>query len=479
MKASTGVFGEAYASCFSCLTCWEPLAFRIDEGPQRHDNKRLYPVVSDQPTPHPPPMAVPEPELPRPGWMKIVQRTFASSQSSLSPRGRAQTDASRPRLQISAPYEFRHVDSGSFQFPFPAPRPNRPWESPLTPDTPEASFEPLQLNILSSGKELSPILPDFTFPDEMTPPSLVHLPGRPYDDPSLRHVRNHSSTSFHIPRKNVSGHSSSSSPAATPLNLASDKQARAQTYTPSDMETIKERVASAMNEVEELQKKINDIIERQSLYTASRPSTAHSMARTIPDATDVPIIPALPPAAPSFAERVNTNRSLPNIRDATASMHLSQLEQYEEALNSTQFSQPMREEQFPPPPLPLKLQQPTPPPLRKKKSFSRVSAFLSHGPQRARNQSLDSLTNAPIPLKANQGYYQCVTPPRKLDRRSTDTFDTQSTWSTYDGDRIVQTAWSPQSTPPRTDDDVFLDRSATFGKNSIRGSDAVIVGRAI
>lgn len=48
------------------------------------------------------------------------------------------------------------------------------------------------------------------------------------------------------------------------------------------METIKERVASAMNEVEQLQRKINDIIERQSLYTASRPSTAHSMARTIP-----------------------------------------------------------------------------------------------------------------------------------------------------------------------------------------------------
>lgn len=48
------------------------------------------------------------------------------------------------------------------------------------------------------------------------------------------------------------------------------------------MEAIKERVAYAMNEVEELQKKINDIIERQSLYTASRPSTAHSMARTVP-----------------------------------------------------------------------------------------------------------------------------------------------------------------------------------------------------
>jgi hypothetical protein len=60
------------------------------------------------------------------------------------------------------------------------------------------------------------------------------------------------------------------------------------------METIKERVASAMNEVEQLQRKINDIIERQSLYTASRPSTAHSMARTIPGKlTDCSFVPFL------------------------------------------------------------------------------------------------------------------------------------------------------------------------------------------
>ncbi|KAK0764531.1 hypothetical protein N5P37_003933 [Trichoderma harzianum] len=484
MKASTGVFGEAYASCLSCLTCWEPLAFRIDERPLRHDNKRLCPIISDQPTSHPPPMAVPEAELPRPSWRQKVQKTFTSNQSNSFSRSRAQADASRPRLHISAPFEFRHVDSGSFQFPFPAQRPNRPWESPLTPDTPETPFEPLQLNILSSGKELSPILPDFNFSSEMTPPSLVHLPGRPYDDPSFHHDRNHSSTStsFHIPRKNVAARSSSSSPEVSPLNLASDKQARTQTYTPSDMESIKERVATAMNEVEELQKKINDIIERQSLYTASRPSTAHSMARTLPDAAEVPVIPALPPAAPSFAERLNTKVSLPNAWPVTASMHISQLEEYEETLNSTQFSQSVREQQSspsPPPPLPLRLRPPTtPPPLRKKKSFSRFSTMLSQR-TRPRNQSLDSVTNSPLPLKANEGYYQCATPPRRPDRQSTDTFDTMSSWSMYDGDRSVPTAWSPQSTPSRDEDDVFLDRSGTFGKNSTRGSSAVNVGLAM
>ncbi|UKZ46931.1 hypothetical protein TrVGV298_001142 [Trichoderma virens] len=72
------------------------------------------------------------------------------------------------------------------------------------------------------------------------------------------------------------------------------------------------------------------------------------MARTLPDAAEVPILPALPPAAPSFAERLNTKVSLPNAWPVTASMHISQLEEYEETLNSTQFSQPMREEQPPP-----------------------------------------------------------------------------------------------------------------------------------
>ncbi|KAL7785985.1 hypothetical protein V8C37DRAFT_302732 [Trichoderma ceciliae] len=482
MKASTGVFGEAYASCFSCLTCWDPLAFRIDERPQRHDNNRVFPIINDQPTSHPPPMAVPEVEPPRPSWRHKVQKTFTSSQAGFSARNKAQAAISRPRLQISAPFEFRHLDSGSFQFPFPAQRPSRPWESPLTPDTPETPFEPLRLNILSPGKELSPMLPDFSFPHEMSTPSPVHLPGRPYDEHSPSHKRSHSSTSFHIPRKNVAADSFPSSPEVSPLNLTSDKQTRTRAYTPSDMETIKERVACAMNEVEQLQRKINDIIERQSLYTASRPSTAHSMARTVPDAIEVPIIPALPPAAPSFAERLNTEVSLPNIGHIgpiTASVHISQLEAYEETLdNIRQLSQPMREEQPPPPPpppLPLVLR----PPLRKKKSFSRVSTWLFQEPERNRNQSLDSITNVPRPIKGSEGFYQCVTPPRRTDRRSIETFDTLSTWSTNDGGRTVPTAWSPRSTPTKKEDDLSLERSATFGKSSIRGGGAVNVGVAI
>ena len=59
-------------------------------------------------------------------------------------------------------------------------------------------------------------------------------------------------------------------------------KARARAYTSPEVDVIKERVASAMIEVERLQKQIDDVIERQTLYTASRPSSPQSMARTMP-----------------------------------------------------------------------------------------------------------------------------------------------------------------------------------------------------
>lgn len=196
------------------------------------------------------------------------------------------------------------------------------------------------------------------------------------------------------------------------------------------------------------------------------------------------MIPALPPAAPSFAERLNTEVSLPNTGPVTASVHISQLEAYEETLhNIRQFSESMRKQQSspppPPPPLPLVLR----PPLRKKKSFSRVSTWLFPEPGRDRKQSLDSVTNVPRPIKGSEGFYQPVTPPRRPHRQSTETFDTLSTWSTNDEDRTVPSAWSPRSTPSKNgkeeEEDIFIDRRATFGMNSVGGPAAVNVGVAI
>ncbi|GJC78027.1 hypothetical protein ColLi_00865 [Colletotrichum liriopes] len=42
---------------------------------------------------------------------------------------------------------------------------------------------------------------------------------------------------------------------------------------------MKERIASAMLEVDKLQREIDSVMERQSIYVSSRPSTAHSVAQ--------------------------------------------------------------------------------------------------------------------------------------------------------------------------------------------------------
>lgn len=87
--------------------------------------------------------------------------------------------------------------------------------------------------------------------------------------------------SFHIPRRPVPGGSVFESPhsdhSTTPQR---PRPARVRAYTASDspstiMEDLVERVASAMLERDLLQEKIEDVIERQSIYTTSRPSTAY------------------------------------------------------------------------------------------------------------------------------------------------------------------------------------------------------------
>ena len=75
---------------------------------------------------------------------------------------------------------------------------------------------------------------------------------------------------------------------STPTRRPRPRTARARAYTaphsgdghsrspPSViMEDLVERVASAMLERDRLQERIEDVIERQSIYTNSRPSTAY------------------------------------------------------------------------------------------------------------------------------------------------------------------------------------------------------------
>ncbi|ROT40587.1 hypothetical protein SODALDRAFT_321904 [Sodiomyces alkalinus F11] len=250
---------------------------------------------------------------------------------------------------------------------------------------------------------------------------------------------------------------------------------------------MKERIAGAMIEVENLQKEIDSIMERQTVYTASsRPSTAYSMAPL--DMEPMPSIPALPPAAPSFAERLSTERpqTAPSASSTVRIPHRAKT--FAEASAAFITPPPSRggseEEEHPlPPPLPLVLR----PPLRKKKSFSRVSSWLfpddggaAGREQHRRDISLDSVTNLPRPVKGREGFYQCVAPGgQTTGRQSFDTLSTVPTWETEgeeedeDGNRTVPTTtWTPGSTPVTKPDDVTtpLERIATFGKDSsIRG----------
>jgi len=118
----------------------------------------------------------------------------------------------------------------------------------------------------------------------------------------------------------------------------------------------------------------------------------------------------------------------------------------------------IEKEQLPPPPLPLVLQS-TRPPLRKKKSFSRVSSWLFPG-EHARNISLDSVTNTPKPVTSREGFYQCIDAnPRRPSVSTVSTLE-----STID-EPTATTTWTANSSPngePQKDD-IELTRIATFG----------------
>ncbi|KAJ4327276.1 hypothetical protein N0V84_002289 [Fusarium piperis] len=300
--------------------------------------------------------------------------------------------------------------------------------------------------------------------------------------------------SFHFPRRQAleSSPSTSQDDEIPPL-IPPRARSRPRAYTSPDVDKIKERVASAMLEVEKLQKQIDDVIERQSLYTPSRPSTPHSTARTMPgmkpapwlaserlsltgvELEPMPSIPALPPAAPSFAERLTSDIDRPHtapIRTPPTTpptkVHAKPPRRARTpGTPSTPTSTPPRVKRADvplPPPLPLVLR----PPLRKKKSFSRVSSWLFPGSQHSRNLSFDSVTNAPRPIKGNEGFYQVSLGETSGRRRSTESVDTVSTWESDDEGRTVPTTCSLGSTPAVSQDEPLISRFATFGRGDAR-----------
>lgn len=405
------------------------------------------------------------------------RKSFASTRkdSRLKKIFRPANPNKRPK--ISAPSDFRHIETGSFDFPPVETPPPQPRLDGLRQHSPH--LRPLELSIYMPNNRISPILPHFEFPPVKTPEKAV-LEERLTDDHQLVRQRSYTSVPFHIPRKPAIEDLSFNQ--TCPPDIPPKSQARPRANTSPEIEAIKARVANAMLEVEELQRQIEEAAERQSLYARSRPSTSQSRAGKSssicksnsaavpwltsfePELEPMPSIPALPPAAPSFAERLNSGVQLERPLTAPLNHHMfpapNSSERLGEGLADLEAKLQLQHTPTLAPPLPLVLR----PPLRKKKSFSRVSTWLFPHGQHKRDVSLDSVTNVPRPIKGTDGFYQCVQPGGSAQRTSFDSLDTVSTWDSEDDQRTAPTNWSPESTPAPKMEGVPMERQLTFGK---------------
>ncbi|KAK0617818.1 hypothetical protein B0T17DRAFT_311499 [Bombardia bombarda] len=361
---------------------------------------------------------------------RSTTRRRSASRGSTTSRTRwlSRSSSTSRRPQISGPSDFRHLHSTSFQAP------GQVHQRPV-------SFRPLELSIFMPDNHLSPLLPHFDddkqSEDYITPPPPVHSAsgrwGGSSSSATLTNDRSYSQMSFHLPRRhgregsNISASLNEITPPRIPL------KSRARAYTAPSPEKIVERIASAMLEKERLQAEIDSIIERQSIYISSRPGTAHE-SRDFGE--PMPSIPALPAAAPSFAERLSndagsrrphtapssqlatttpppftmptqqqqdksplalavaafnshpphvsasttTNTNMATTSTSTFHSRIREHSNSPNPLANQNRAAPIRAERDRPlvlaPPLPLVLR----PPLRKKKSFSRVSNWLFFNP---------------------------------------------------------------------------------------------------
>lgn len=472
-------FAEAYASWLASVSqCCAPLGtcFQQQDGAQQntgYKNPEIS-VVRDQPTLVQAPFLAYEYENGRfdpsmgPSAKARVRKSFSSTRTSLSVRRRLRS-GSATRLQISAPTNFRHVASESFHFPSFEPQIVQPRR---------ASFRPLQLSIYQPENVLSPILhhfePEVSGLDRVvTPPPPARVRGgsdadshRSGSGRAMMHERSYSSMSFHVPRRGQPGDSPKFTTPPQRQNASSPPppqippKSRARAFTSPETEMLAERIASAMLEKEKLQELIDEVVERQSIYLggSSRPSTAHSMAfSTMTGLEPMPAIPAFPPTAPSFAERLTSSTA--NLdRPNTAPMRSPQYynESPAPAIPSPAIYSPSRrtptritvDDRPLQPPLPLVLR----PPLRKKKSFSRVSTWLFPAGEQV-PVDFTSITNRPRPVRGDEGFYQCVVSPSSSSpRRDSASSQSASSWETEDDDeRTMPTTWSPGSSPaPKT-----------------------------
>lgn len=243
-------------------------------------NRNQSSVVQKQPLLQRAPLPAPGTES---GWKEETESRNARRQrrTRFSAREKGCSDAASRRPLISAPSNFRHLHSGPFH------------ESPVLPSPPqqqqcfthhEPTSGPRDGSVHVPDGRVPPFPPPFDFVRAVTPPPPAYIDSLAdeKDHRQLNHS-NYSPMSFHVPRRQ----GAASSPptdvqGGAPPKIPPRAQGRARPYTAPHVETLKERVAGAMIEAERLQHQIDDIIERQSLYSNSRPSTPHSTSRVAP-----------------------------------------------------------------------------------------------------------------------------------------------------------------------------------------------------
>ncbi|KUJ10328.1 uncharacterized protein LY89DRAFT_740056 [Mollisia scopiformis] len=456
---------DAYLALAETIQCCAPL-LREQQAPTRGIEKPMR-IEHHQPRLVPPP--IPEPQEDGVRGREWVERTKsfasrASSRGSFSVRRTFNAYNGPRRPRIGAPTEFRHIENAM----------------PRRTDR----FRPLELSIYMPENQLSPILSHFG-PVEDVPNEM------PFPPPAFTHSRSDSAMSFRIPRKPVRSSSGTSGTSewtahykprleslSTQQLLAALESELPKPPPPARLRSMTEppayqRVKSALHEKFELEQRLKDIEEiieeRKSIYLNSRPtSRALSRADSIysesqepmpppPDVRSFTPVPTLP-TAPSFAARVALPHADQRPRTApTKTVHIpTRLKSFTEASaafttpspSSTSSRTQSRPERSlpPPPPLPLVLQ--SPPPLRKKKSFSRVSTWLfPSSNEHARNGSLDSVTNTPKALTSREGFYQCVDLQQSSRRVSTSTVSTVSTLESELDEPTIPTTWTPDSSP--------------------------------
>lgn len=280
-----------FRSWFSC--CGSDEKPHRSESSPRLGSERNIVVLRDQPAIIPRPSAEPlwssektyekmlehERQRERTRLRKTVSRDSSSSRRTWF----AKSPSSQRRLLISGPTDFRHLHSESFQLPPPAPEP--------VPRQRRRSFRPIELSIYQPHNRLSAILPHLQGCEEsITPPPRVYTANSSRWDGSSTTVtndRSNSVMSFHYPRRHGRQNSSisdaSMSPPRPPRSDASmsppriPAKSRARANTAPNTTRIVERIASALIEKERLQSEINSLVERQSIFFNSRPSTSYTM----------------------------------------------------------------------------------------------------------------------------------------------------------------------------------------------------------